>query len=128
MNTLDLMGQVDWTRSASEEDKANFGAVFRDIERLPSFYEEGGTGWFDGIADYGSALLTDPLTYLGFGAGAVAKFGATSAIKNLFLETTKAGIKSGLPKAVAEKAAKDAYINTAIKQNNEPEDCETCSA
>ena len=28
----------------------------------------------------------------------------------------------------SEKAAKDAYINTAIKQNNEPEDCETCSA
>ncbi len=28
----------------------------------------------------------------------------------------------------SEKAAKDAYINTAIKQTNEPEDCETCSA
>ena len=77
-NTLDLMGQVDWTRSASEKDKANFGAVFRDIERLPSFYSEGGTGWFDGIADYGAALLTDPLTYLGFGTAAVAKFGARS--------------------------------------------------
>ena len=115
MNTLDLMGQVDWTRSASEEDKANFGAVFRDIERLPSFYEEGGTGWFDGIADYGAALLTDPLTYLGFGTGAVARVGATSAIKNLFLETTKAGIKSGLPKAVAEKAAKDEVKRQSMK-------------
>ena len=28
----------------------------------------------------------------------------------------------------SEKAAKDAYIETSIKQNNEPEDCETCSA
>ena len=28
----------------------------------------------------------------------------------------------------SEKAAKDAYINTTINQNNEPEDCETCSA
>ena len=28
----------------------------------------------------------------------------------------------------SEKVAKDSYINTAIKQNNEPEDCETCSA
>ena len=28
----------------------------------------------------------------------------------------------------SEKAAKDAYVNTAIKQTNEPEDCETCSA
>ena len=39
-NTLDLMGQVDWTRSASEKDKANYGALFRDMERLPSFYED----------------------------------------------------------------------------------------
>ena len=28
----------------------------------------------------------------------------------------------------SEKAAKEAYINTAINQNNEPEECETCSA
>jgi hypothetical protein len=105
-NTLDLMGQVDWTRSASEKDKANFGAVFRDIERLPSFYSEGGTGWFDGIADYGAALLTDPLTYLGFGTASVAKFGATAAVKKLFLDTAKAGIKSGLTKEAAETAAK----------------------
>ena len=28
----------------------------------------------------------------------------------------------------SEKAAKDAYINTSIKNNNEPEDSETCSA
>jgi len=114
-NTLDIMGQVDWTRSASEKDKANFGAVFRDIERLPSFYEEGGTGWFDGIADYGSALLRDPLTYLGFGATAVAKFGATSAIKKLFLDTTKAGIKSGLTKTAAEEAAKAEVKRQSMK-------------
>jgi len=56
MNTLDLMGQVDWVRSANDRDKANYGAVFRDIEQLPSFYSEGGTGWFDGIADYGCSI------------------------------------------------------------------------
>jgi len=28
----------------------------------------------------------------------------------------------------SEKAAKDAYINTNLKDNNEPEECETCSA
>ena len=114
-NTLDLMGQVDWTRSASEKDKANFGAVFRDIERLPSFYSEGGTGWFDGIADYGAALLTDPLTYLGFGTAAVAKFGATAAVKKLFLDTAKAGIKSGLTKEAAETAAKAEVKRQSMK-------------
>ena len=105
-NTLDLMGQVDWTRTANEKDKANYGALFRDMERLPSFYEEGGTSTFDAIMDYGAALLTDPLTYLGFGAGAVAKVGATSAAKKLFLETAKAGVKSGMTKKAAQEAAK----------------------
>ena len=113
-NTLDLMGQVDWTRSANEKDKANFGAVFRDIERLPSFYDEGGTGWFDGIADYGAALLTDPLTYLGFGAGAVAKFGATTAAKKLLLSgVTKAELKRQTTKLGLKAAAKPLAVEVA---------------
>jgi len=114
-NTLDLMGQVDWTRSANEKDKANYGALFRDMERLPSFYEEGGTSAFDAIMDYGSAILTDPLTYLGFGAGAVAKVGATTAAKKLFLETAKAGVKSGMTKKAAQEAAKAEVKRQSMK-------------
>ena len=113
MNTLDLMGQVDWTRSANEKDKANYGALFRDMERLPSFYEEGGTSAFDAIMDYGAALLTDPLTYLGFGAGAVAKVGATSAAKKLFLDTTKQALKSNIAKGMKKSAAQKAAQETA---------------
>jgi len=115
MNTLDLMGQVDWTRSANEKDKANFGALFRDMERLPSFYEEGGTGWFDGLMDYGSALLTDPLTYLGFGTGAIAKAGATTAVKKLFLETAKQATKQGMGKVAAREAAKAEVKRQSMK-------------
>ena len=113
-NTLDLMGQVDWTRSAKEKDKANFGALFRDMERLPSFYEEGGTSSFDAIMDYGGALLTDPLTYLGFGAGAVAKFGATSAAKKLLLSgATKAEVKRQSMKLGLKAAAKPLAVEVA---------------
>jgi len=113
-NTLDLMGQVDWTRSANEKDKANFGAVFRDIERLPSFYEEGGTGWFDGIADYGAALLTDPLSYLGLGAGVVAKFGAKTAAKKLLLDgVTKQELKRQSMKLGLKAAAKPLAVEVA---------------
>ena len=114
-NTLDLMGQVDWTRGASEKDKANYGALFRDMERLPSFYEEGGTSAFDAIMDYGSAILTDPLTYLGFGAGAVAKVGATTAAKKLFLETAKAEVKRGATKKAAQETAKKEVERQSMK-------------
>ena len=68
--------------------------------------------------------------------------GATMAkLTSMHFYAWKSGLKTGMyylrsRSAVdavkvtvsSEKAAKDAYINTAIKQNNEPEDCETCSA
>jgi hypothetical protein len=105
-NTLDLMSQVDWTRSASDVDKNRYGALFRDMERLPSFYEKGGTSTFDALMDYGEGILTDPLTYFGFGAGAVAKFGATKAAKKLILDNvTKELAKESSKKLIADKVA-----------------------
>ena len=106
-NTFDLMAQVDWVRTANNRDKANYGALFRDMEKLPEFYEEGGTGWIDGIMDYGSALLTDPLSYLGFGAGAVAKFGATQVAKKALLEGGKAATKQVSKEALERGVSKE---------------------
>ena len=79
-NTLDLMGQVDWIRSSSEEDKAEFGALYRDIQRLPSFYEEGGTGTVDGLLDYAKAVITDPVSLIGLGTAKIATTAATQQI------------------------------------------------
>ena len=123
MNTLDLMGQVDWVRSANDRDKANYGAVFRDIEQLPSFYSEGGTGWFDGIADYGYALLTDPLTYLGLGTGAVAKMGATQAVKKVLLQ----GAIKGVPTEAAKREAKKQSFKLGLKASAKPLAVETAA-
>ena len=123
MNTLDLMGQVDWVRSANDRDKANYGAVFRDIEQLPSFYSEGGTGWFDGIADYGAALLTDPLTYLGLGTGAVAKMGATQAVKKVLLQ----GAIKGVPTEAAKSEAKKQSFKLGLKASAKPLAVETAA-
>ena len=128
-NTLDLMSQVDWTRSASEADKNRYGALFRDMERLPDFYEEGGTGTLNALMDYGEGILTDPLTYFGFGAGAVIKTGATRAAKKLILDSmTKElakdsskklvadKIAEGLTKEAAEEFAKKAALKTATEE------------
>ena len=123
-NTLDLMSQVDWTRGASEADKARYGALFRDMERLPDFYEEGGTGTFDALMDYGEALLTDPLTYFGFGAGAVAKFGATKAAKKLILDN----VAKGMTKEAATEAAKKQSLRIGFKASAKPLAVETAVA
>jgi len=88
-NTLDLMGQVDWIRSSSEQDKAEFGAIYRDIQRLPSFYEEGGTGTLDGLLDYAKAVITDPVSLIGLGTAKIATTAATQLAKKAILETGK---------------------------------------
>jgi len=123
-NTLDLMSQVDWTRSANDTDKSRYATLFRDIERLPDFYEEGGTGTFDALMDYGESLLTDPLTYFGFGAGAVAKFGATKAAKKLILD----GMAKGLTKEAATQEAKRQSLKLGFKAGAVPLATETAVA
>jgi len=88
-NSLDLGAQVAWMRGASEEDKAKFGRVYQEMERLPSFYEEGGGDVLTAVRDFGLSVLTDPLTYIGFGAGKLASLGAQQGIKKLVLASAK---------------------------------------
>jgi hypothetical protein len=88
-NSLDLGAQVAWMRGASEEDKAKFGRVYQEMERLPSFYEEGGGDVLTAVRDFGLSVLTDPLTYIGFGAGKLASLGAQQGIKKLVLAGAK---------------------------------------
>jgi hypothetical protein len=88
-NTLDLMGQVDWIRGASDADKEEFGALYRDIERLPDFYEEGGTSGYDAFVDYGLSILTDPATLIGFGSAKFATMGAQALARKSLLDVGK---------------------------------------
>jgi len=88
-NSLDLGSQVAWMRGASEEDKAKFGRVYQEMERLPSFYEEGGGDVLTAVKDFGLSVLSDPLTYIGFGVGKVASVAAQQGIKKLVLAGAK---------------------------------------
>ena len=48
-NSIDLGRQLDWVRNANQEERMQFGYLYQQLGRLPSFYQEGGTG-------YGSAI------------------------------------------------------------------------
>jgi len=97
-NSIDLGQQLDWVRNANEEQRMKFGYLYSQLDRLPSFYEEGGTGSISAMRDFGKALISDPLNYIGFGAGAVAKTVGTRAVI--------AALKAGGKKAAIEQAAK----------------------
>ena len=97
-NSIDLGRQLDWVRTADEEQRMKFGYLYSQLDRLPSFYEEGGTGYLSAVRDFGKSLVMDPLNYIGFGAGAVAKQVGTRAIVQ--------ALKTGGKKAAIEEAAK----------------------
>ena len=97
-NTIDLGQQLSWVREAKPEMRKKFGLLYSEIEKAPSFWEEGGTSVASAIRDYGAALITDPFSYLGFGAGSVARIAATRAV-------TKA-LQEGGKRAAVEEAKK----------------------
>ena len=97
-NSIDLGRQLDWVRNADKDKRIQFGYLYSQLERLPSFYEEGGTGYASAVRDFGKSLLTDPFNYIGFGAGAVAKQVAVRAIIK--------ALKEGGKKAALKEAAK----------------------
>ena len=90
-NTLDLASQVDYIRNASEQDKAEFGALYRDIQRLPNFYEKGGDRALSALTDYAISFLSDPLTVIGFGSAKVASLGAAKLAQKALLDVGKKG-------------------------------------
>ena len=117
-NSLDLGSQVAWMRGASEEDKAKFGRVYQEMERLPSFYEEGGGDVLTAVRDFGLSVITDPLTYIGFGAGKLASLGAQQGIKKLVLAGAKeAALKQSkkiFTKGTAKASAAVGAVETGV--------------
>ena len=107
-NTIDLGQQIDYLRNADAAQRDQFGYVYRQVEKLPDFYEDGGDGTVSALIQFGSAVATDPLSYLGFGTGFVARKLATRAVIEAFKQGgKKKGLKKSAIQAAKLKAAKD---------------------
>jgi len=88
-NVIDLGQQVDYLRTADSKKREDFGYLYNQIEKVPAFYEDGGTGTLNAIKEFGGAILFDPFSYLGFGASFVARKMASRAIQKVFIEKGK---------------------------------------
>tara|TARA_R110000823_G_scaffold176123_1_gene308699 strand:- start:43 stop:3717 length:3675 start_codon:yes stop_codon:yes gene_type:complete len=107
-NTIDLGQQIDYLRNADAAQRDQFGYVYSQVEKLPDFYEDGGDGTVKALMRFGSAVATDPLSYLGFGTGFVARKLATRAVIEAFKQGgKKKGLKKGAIQAAKLKAARD---------------------
>ena len=39
-----MASQLDWVRTAKDDERMKFGYLYSQLDKLPEFYEEGGTG------------------------------------------------------------------------------------
>ena len=62
-----------------------------------------GIGWLDGVLDFGQDVLTDPLTYVSFGAAGLAGRGGRTGLAVLAGETNAARVAKGLPELFTAK-------------------------
>ena len=121
-NTIDLGQQINYLRNADAAQRDQFGYVYSQVEKLPDFYEDGGDGTVNALIQFGAAVATDPLSYLGFGSGFVARKLATRSVIEAFKQGGKkkglsvAGIQAAKLKAAKDEAAKYGF-SKSLKTN-----------
>jgi hypothetical protein len=93
VNEISTIGEMTWSSKASDEDKAVAANAYDTYQSLGNvFVNDGVAGAFDGIADYGRAILSSPSTYLGGVVGRLAIGSATKA--GLSATTTAAAVSA----------------------------------
>tara|TARA_R100000231_G_scaffold137119_1_gene113122 strand:+ start:3454 stop:7110 length:3657 start_codon:yes stop_codon:yes gene_type:complete len=88
-------GTLAWWlyNSADEEAIDNFRFLYDTFEAMPKFYQEGGSGWGDGLWDYILATVIDPFTIASAWSGGTAKVAQTAATKASIRQLLKNKVK-----------------------------------
>ena len=106
-NTYGGVNELNWIRNANKQDAIVASKAHDIYDKTASFYEKGGGSTAGALGDVAKAIFLDPLSYLGFGVGAVAK---TAAARS----GLKAGINSILgAKIVGGAAAVEGTVGAA---------------
>ena len=104
-NSVGLMGQIDYLRGADDNQRVEFGEVYDEYLKLPSFWQEGGDSAVRAVRDTVGQMLFDPLTLVGLGVGKVvtSTVGKVAAKEGLKRVGKKSVIKEGFKKGFDKK-------------------------
>ena len=130
------VAELSFIKNANPEAAQKSALARKVYQNTKSFYEEGGQGGIMPYVDILKAIVTDPTTYIGFGAGKFATGAAArTAASALTKEAAEAGLKSvgrkaGIIGAVTEGAVgvtssiTDQKLSQAVSKtlDEEPED------
>ena len=81
-----MMGEVDYLRTADDNERQRLGYLYDIYNNLPSAGEEGGDTVGRAVKDYIKAIVLDPINIIGFGA---AKIGTSIAGRLAIKERVK---------------------------------------
>ena len=98
---LGTVAELSYMKNAPAQDAAKAGLARRVYENTKGMFEEGGQTGFRPYWDTLFAVATDPVSYLGFGAGKAATTGAARVAATTLGKQTAEGVIGG----VARKAA-----------------------
>ena len=113
-NTIGTVGDLDYIKNANPEDAQKVAVAKRIYENTKSFYEAGGQSGISPVLDIAKAIVVDPTSYIGFGAGKVATGAAVRAAAGAATkELATAGLKSVGKKAALVSAVTDGAISVA---------------
>jgi hypothetical protein len=100
-----------------DDSKKMFAYALDKINKMPDFYEEGGTGWASALGDYLGAAVTDPTNIAsalaGFftaGAGSAAIQAGKEAAKQTVANALKGRLRSAISKPMLKSYAAESAV------------------
>ena len=112
--TVTTANEIAFLSTLDDDEKALVGAQYEMFDKNPNIFSAE-TGWgemFDGIKDYASAAVWDPLTLFSLGVGKAMGAGATKvasvAVRGAAQTAFRSALKSGMAREAAVAASKKA--------------------
>ena len=122
--TVTTANEIAFLSTLDDDEKALVGAQYEMFDKNPNIFSAE-TGWgemFDGIKDYASAAVWDPLTLFSLGVGKAMGAGATKiaagtvrvAAQTAFRSALKNGVAREAAVAASKKAAQGAFVRVGL--------------
>ena len=115
--SVTVANEITYTLGADDETKKRLAGGYLLFNQMDNIFTgEGSWGeMFDGIVDYTSAAVWDPVTILSFGIGKVLTAGGTKATGAALQKMLTAAYTNAIEKGATKKAATIAISNAMAK-------------
>jgi len=97
-NLLSTINQGSIITDLPDDDKKLYRHALDKMQKMPDFWDEGGTGWGSAVGDFIPAGITDPTNWL---SAAAAFF--TAGIGGVGIQTAKEATKQGIKHALMSR-------------------------